>query len=296
MKSRQWACGVLCFFSSIQPFDASAVFAAQVCKDVLVPNPEKPGGIVVKVCTEVPTPSTRPSTATTRPSSAGDETVNASPPVTTVADPRVTPVFPATTQTNCTLPDGRPGVQVVIAPVLGTAFEIQCVDPGVPAPAGAVVRPIITVEMAAEATDFPRISAHMTPGPHGGLPGVRYAVHLEGVTTPTIAPSVQGVALRGRGTAIGFTVSTDTGSTQGTHDPDGRFSSNTPGSPDREAGSLVWQTGGMKSIRVVTRWRLEYEVSYNDGVWTSIGTYEVNVVDNTPYPITGLTTQITSTE
>jgi hypothetical protein len=52
----------------------------------------------------------------------------------------------------------------------------------------------------------------------------------------------------------------------------------------------------MKSIRVVTNWHLRYEVSYNDGAWTVLGEYDVNVADNTPYPITGLVTRITSTE
>jgi hypothetical protein len=107
---------------------------------------------------------------------------------------------------------------------------------------------------------------------------------------------VQGVALRGRGTAIGFTVSTDTGSHRGNRDPDGRFTATTAGSPDREAGSLVWQTSAMKSIRVVTRWHLEYEISYNDSQWIPLDDYEVDVADDTPYPISGLTTQITSTE
>jgi hypothetical protein len=292
MKSRLLVFAVLCCLGSTQLLGGpSPAFAAQVCEDVVMPNAEIPGGLVRRVCREVPTPTTRsPRTG------PNDTPVNSAPPGSPVADPRVTPVFPSTTQSDCTLPDGRPGVQVVIAPVLGTAFEIQCVDPGQPTPVGAVVRPVITVEQAAEATDFPRISAHMTPGPHGGLPGVRYAIHLEGVTTPTIAPSVQGIALRGWGTAVSFTVSTDTGSTRGSRDPDGSFTSTEAGSTDREAGSLVWQTGGMKSIRVVTRWYLEYEVSYNDGQWTPLGDYEVNVSDSTPYPISGLTTQITATE
>jgi hypothetical protein len=267
-------------------------FAATVCESTTDASSTRPEASVTVICREDPPPTTRPP----RSNPSTGTPVNSTPPETPTVDPRVTPVFPSATQSDCTLPDGRPGVQVVIAPVLGTAFEIQCVDPGQPLPVDAVVRPVITIEQAVEATDFPRISAHMTPGPHGGLAGFRYAVHLEGVTTPTIAPSVQGVALRGRGTAIMFTVSTDTGSNRGNRDPDGGFTSRAAGSPDREAGSLVWQTGGMKSIRVVTRWQLEYEVSYNDGQWISLGDYEVDVADETPYPISGLTTQITSTE
>jgi hypothetical protein len=212
------------------------------------------------------------------------------------ADPRVTPIFTSPTQTNCTMPDGTPGIQIVIAPILGTAFESICVRPTDPLPADTIVIQTITIEEALAATDFPRITAHTTPGPHGGLPGVAYAIHLEGVTAPTIAPSVRGITLHGRAANTGFNVSTDTGSNRGARDPDGRFTAARPGAQGNPVGTLVWQTGGMKQIRVVTTWHLEYWMTFPNGTRIDIGEADTTVTDDTPHPISGLTTQIIATE
>jgi hypothetical protein len=218
--------------------------------------------------------------------------------VTTVSTtgPRLTVVITSPTQTPCTLPDGTPGIQIVTAPVRGATFDSVCVRPTDPLPADTVVIQAITIEEAIAATDFPRITAHTNPGPHAGLPGVAYAVHLEGVTQPTIAPSVRGITLHGRGTATSFHVSTDTGSVRGTRDPDGHFTTSTPGSHNQPVGTLVWQTGGMKQLTVVTSWHLEYWMTFPNGTRIDIGQADTTVTDQTPHPIFGLTTQITATE
>jgi hypothetical protein len=253
------------------------------------PSPAPPSG--------TPSPGSGGPTAGGSTSSTGD-TGAVGNPATTVGQPapRVTVTITSPTQTPCTLPDGTPGVQVVTAPVNGTTFDSICVRPTDPVAPDTVVIQAITIDEALGATDFPRITAHTNPGPHAGLPGVEYEVHLSGVTQPTIAPAVRGITLHGRATATRFSVSTDTGSNQGSPDPDGHFTCNGPGTEDDPVGSLVWQTGGMKQITVVTSWHLEYWMTFPNGRRQDIGQADTTVTDQTPHPIFGLTTQITSTE
>jgi hypothetical protein len=174
---------------------------------------------------------------------------------------RLIPIINSTAQTPCTLPDGSAGVVVVQAPVSGAAFETVCARPTDPAEPGVIRVPGISVQEALDATRFPNITAHFDPGPDAGLVGYRYRVWLSGAAQPRVAASVGGWTLNAEAEIVRYDVTTDTGGPP--NDPDGYFPAVRGGSQRFPVGDLVWQTSGVKEVRIATTWRVRF-------FWTSV--------------------------
>jgi hypothetical protein len=212
---------------------------------------------------------------------------------------RMIPVITSDTQTACTLPDGRPGVLVARAPVRGAPFETVCADRGTPAEPDAIVLPRITVQQALDHTAFPNITARFDPGPDAGLVGYEYLVYFTGVSQPVVSAPLPGVVITGRAEPVLFEAETDTDSALGSNDPDGYVRSTRPGSVYSSAGSLVWQTSGMKEVRITTTWRVVFTVSYpgfGTDLTETLGPIDVAVQDVTVRPMYGTVTTITYAE
>jgi hypothetical protein len=202
-------------------------------------------------------------------------------------DPRYTviPNFP------CTLPDGTPGVSVAVptASQVG-AGSLRCIAPSAVVIATHVP---LTGRQIADAVPWPRQLVDLEPSSAGALVGVAYGASLVGADTVAVDVTIAGATVTGTGWVTGYRVSTDTG---GDYDGVISFRSTEPGSPRRPAGTLFWQTAGIKNINISTSWSARVTVVYPDGFVDTFDLNSVTVRDVTTYPLFGLTTRITSTE